>query len=248
MYLEYNVKAEEAFQLLSEGSAESYFDELQKKCDLPLPIGAYVIKPVQRIMKYPMLLKDLLSCVPTIDRDRIQEGLEVCQAIPTRANNIMHLSLLQGWDESEQTVGPVVLQDSFSVVDSKKIIRKSKQQRIFMFKDQLIFAKEEPATPTIKPKYSFKAKLMMSELGLTEHVKGDELRFAVWTGQASHPVRKFILTPTTMEVKRKWVQKLRALTLLTQPPPTTTIDLEDMVRVIINRLIYLTQFNSYNFF
>lgn len=42
--------------------AHSLFQELQKKHQLNEPIASYLIKPVQRITKYQLLLKDLLSC------------------------------------------------------------------------------------------------------------------------------------------------------------------------------------------
>lgn len=35
---------------------------MQHKHNVPHPIAAYLIKPVQRITKYQLLLKDLLSC------------------------------------------------------------------------------------------------------------------------------------------------------------------------------------------
>ena len=40
----------------------SYFEALQRRNALEHPIAAYLIKPVQRITKYQLLLKDLLSC------------------------------------------------------------------------------------------------------------------------------------------------------------------------------------------
>ncbi len=36
--------------------------QLQKKHNLTGPISSYLIKPVQRITKYQLLLKDLLAC------------------------------------------------------------------------------------------------------------------------------------------------------------------------------------------
>ncbi len=36
--------------------------QLQKKHNVTGPISSYLIKPVQRITKYQLLLKDLLAC------------------------------------------------------------------------------------------------------------------------------------------------------------------------------------------
>ena len=38
------------------------FQEVQRKNKLSEPIASYLIKPVQRVTKYNLLLKDLLSC------------------------------------------------------------------------------------------------------------------------------------------------------------------------------------------
>ena len=46
--------------LVAHGGA--YFEALQRRNSLEHPIAAYLIKPVQRITKYQLLLKDLLSC------------------------------------------------------------------------------------------------------------------------------------------------------------------------------------------
>ena len=95
------------------------------------PIAAYLIKPVQRITKYQLLLKDLLSCryilirkkyLLTItekfivsscqiffnktifhfrsdaDQGEIKEGLEVCLSVPKKANDALHLSMLESCD------------------------------------------------------------------------------------------------------------------------------------------------------
>lgn len=39
-----------------------YLQNIQKKHNLNGPLASYLIKPVQRITKYQLLLKDLQSC------------------------------------------------------------------------------------------------------------------------------------------------------------------------------------------
>ena len=43
-------------------NAGGFFDGIQKVHNIEHPIPAYLIKPVQRITKYQLLLKDLQSC------------------------------------------------------------------------------------------------------------------------------------------------------------------------------------------
>ncbi len=64
------------------------------------PIAAYLIKPVQRVTKYQLLLKDLLSCCCEGGQGEIKEGLDVCLSVPKKANDALHLSMLEGCDLS----------------------------------------------------------------------------------------------------------------------------------------------------
>lgn len=51
---------------------------------------------------------------------------------------------------------------------------------------------------------------MTSELGVTEHIEGDECKFAVWTGRA--PMMsdfRIVLKANSLETKQTWVKRLR---------------------------------------
>lgn len=61
MYVKYCKNKPESNSLLVQHGG-SFFEELQKKHKVEHPIAAYLIKPVQRITKYQLLLKDLQSC------------------------------------------------------------------------------------------------------------------------------------------------------------------------------------------
>lgn len=139
----------------------TYFEALQRKHRLEHPIAAYLIKPVQRITKYQLLLKDLLSCCSTDHPGEIKDGLEVCLNVPKKANDALHLSLLDGCDVTNETLGEVVLQESFQVVDSKQILRKVKDRHIFLFELYLVLCKDVKDSAG-KTRYQYKSKLMVS--------------------------------------------------------------------------------------
>lgn len=61
MYVHYCKNKPESNCLLVQHGG-GYFEDLQKKHKVEHPIAAYLIKPVQRITKYQLLLKDLQSC------------------------------------------------------------------------------------------------------------------------------------------------------------------------------------------
>ncbi|XP_073973142.1 trio Rho guanine nucleotide exchange factor isoform X3 [Rhodnius prolixus] len=206
MYVEYcKNKPESNSVLVSHGG--TYFEELQKKHRVEHPIAAYLIKPVQRITKYQLLLKDLQSCCGE-GQGEIKDGLEVMLNVPKKANDALHLSLLEGCDVSLDELGEVVLQDSLHVWDPKQIIRKSKERHCFLFELYLVFSKEVKDSAG-KAKYIYKNKLMTSELGVTEHIEGDECKFAVWTGRAPISDYRIVLKASSLESKQAWVKKLR---------------------------------------
>ena len=72
----------------------------------------------------------------------IKDGLEVMLNVPKKANDALHLSLLEGCDVRLDTLGDAVLQDAFTVWDPKQLIRKGRDRHIFLFELYLLFSKE----------------------------------------------------------------------------------------------------------
>ena len=81
--------------------------------------------------------------------------------VPKKANDAMHLSLLDGCDVTLDKLGEVILQENFQVWDPKQIIRKGRDRRIFLFELYLLFSKEVKDSSG-KAKYLYKNKLMVS--------------------------------------------------------------------------------------
>jgi triple functional domain protein len=93
--------------------------------------------------------------------------------------------------------------------DNKQIIRKGRERHVFLFDSYLLFSKEVKDTNGAV-KYVYKNKVMTSELGVTEHIEGDECKFAVWTGRA--PMMsdfRIVLKANSLETKQSWVKRLR---------------------------------------
>ena len=90
--------------------------------------------------------------------------------------------MLDGCDVSIDLLGDVILQDTFHVWDPKKLIRQSRERRMFLFELYLVFSKEVKDSNG-KAKYQYKMKMMTSDMAITEHVEGDECKFAVLNGR-----------------------------------------------------------------
>ncbi|XP_041434121.1 kalirin isoform X4 [Xenopus laevis] len=206
MYVTYCKNKPDSSQLILE-QAGTFFDEIQQRHGLANSISSYLIKPVQRITKYQLLLKELLTCCEE-GKGEIKDGLEVMLSVPKRANDAMHVSMLEGFDENLDVQGELILQDSFQVWDPKSLIRKGRDRHLFLFEMSLVFSKEIKDS-TSHTKYVFKNKLLTSELGVTEHVEGDPCKFALWSGRTPSSDNKTVLKASSIEVKQEWIKNIR---------------------------------------
>ncbi|XP_048363555.1 triple functional domain protein isoform X3 [Sphaerodactylus townsendi] len=206
MYVTYCKNKPDSTQLILE-HAGAYFDEIQQRHGLANSISSYLIKPVQRITKYQLLLKELLTCCEE-GKGEIKDGLEVMLSVPKRANDAMHLSMLEGFDENIESQGELILQESFQVWDPKTLIRKGRERHLFLFEMSLVFSKEVKDSCG-RSKYIYKSKLFTSELGVTEHVEGDPCKFALWVGRTPTSDNKIVLKASSIENKQDWIKHIR---------------------------------------
>ncbi|XP_059801136.1 triple functional domain protein-like isoform X4 [Hypanus sabinus] len=206
MYVTYCRNKPDSTQLILE-HAGAYFDEIQHRHGLANSISSYLIKPVQRITKYQLLLKELLTCCEE-GKGEIKDGLEVMLSVPKRANDAMHLSMLEGFDENLESQGELILQESFQVWDPKSLIRKGRERHLFLFEMSLVFSKEIKDSNG-RSKYIYKHKLLTSELGVTEHVEGDQCKFALWIGRTPTSDNKIVLKASSIENKQDWIKHIR---------------------------------------
>ena len=68
---------------------------MQRNGQLKCSLDSYLIKPIQRITKYQLLLKDLVSCCED-NRSETKDALDVMINVPKKANDAIHLSHLEG--------------------------------------------------------------------------------------------------------------------------------------------------------
>lgn len=81
---------------------ENYFDELRSKLGQKLQICDLLIKPVQRMMKYQLLLKDILKYTEraglAAEAEALRQAYEIMIVVPKSANDMMDVGRLQGFD------------------------------------------------------------------------------------------------------------------------------------------------------
>ncbi|KAF1382744.1 hypothetical protein PFLUV_G00146940 [Perca fluviatilis] len=197
----------------------AFFQECQKKLEHKLGLDSYLLKPVQRITKYQLLLKEMLkyskSCEGAND---LQEALTAILGILKAVNDSMHLIAITGYEGNMSELGKLLMQGSFSVwTEHKKGHAKVKdlarfkpmQRHLFLHEKALLFCKrrEENGEGYEKaPSYSFKQSLNMSAVGITENAKGDNKKFEIWCNSRDEV---YIVQAQTAEVKTTWVNEIR---------------------------------------
>nr|XP_039274741.1 kalirin-like isoform X3 [Styela clava] len=206
MYVTFCKNKPDSTQLLIE-HAGKFFEQIQAAKNLSNSIASYLIKPVQRITKYQLLLKELLACCKD-EPGEIKDGLEVMMTIPRKANDALHVSLIEGYDEDIAFMGDVILQDVFQVSDTKQLIRKGRDRNLFLFEQGVLVCKEGKDNAG-KSKYQFKYKLQANELGVSDTIEGDQCKLMIWGGKASDG--KLTLKASSNDVKQEWVKKLREI-------------------------------------
>ncbi|KAJ8986252.1 hypothetical protein NQ317_009960 [Molorchus minor] len=172
---------------LRESSVElhQFFQACQKKLGHKLPLAAYLLKPVQRITKYQLLLRDLLRYSDEGKYCKeLQQALECMLIVLKCVNDSMHQISITGFPEDLSQQGELLLQGSFSVwMENKKDLRlrlKPMRRHLFLYQKALLFCKPVSKATHNKATYQYKHYLKMSQIGLTESVKGDGRKFEVW--------------------------------------------------------------------
>uniref|UniRef100_A0A8C5DVE1 Guanine nucleotide exchange factor DBS-like n=1 Tax=Gouania willdenowi TaxID=441366 RepID=A0A8C5DVE1_GOUWI len=195
-----------------------FFQECQKKLDHKLSLDAYLLKPVQRITKYQLMLKEMLKCSKDQGTAELEEALATMLDIIKSVNDSMHQIAITGFEGNLSELGKLLMQGSFSVwTEHKKGHSKVKdlarfkpmQRHLFLYDKMLLFCKKREETTDgheKTPSYSFKHSLKMGAVGITENVKGDCKKFEVWYNGREEV---YIIQAPSMDVKNTWVSEIR---------------------------------------
>ncbi|MCJ8732249.1 hypothetical protein PDJAM_G00209090 [Pangasius djambal] len=199
----------------------AFFQECQKKLEHKLGLDSYLLKPVQRITKYQLLLKELIKyskgCEGVVE---LQAALSSLLGILKAVNDSMHLIAINGYEGNLGDLGRLLMQGSFSVwaehkrghVKMMELARfKPMQRHLFLHEKALLFCKrrEENGEGYEKaPSYSFKQELSMSAIGITEHAKGDNKKFEIWLSSRDEV---YTVQAASEEIKTIWVREIRKL-------------------------------------
>ncbi|KAM5340109.1 pleckstrin homology domain-containing family G member 3 isoform 5-T5 [Glossophaga mutica] len=189
-----------------------FFQDRQELLQHSLPLGSYLLKPVQRILKYHLLLQEIAKHF-----DEEEEGFEVVEdAIDTmtcvawyindmkrRHEHAVRLqeiqSLLINWKGPDLTIyGELVLEGTF------RLHRVRNEKTFFLFDKALLITKKRG------DHFVYKGHIPCSSLMLIESTR-DSLCFTVT--HYKHSKQQYSIQAKTVEEKRNWTHHIKRLIL-----------------------------------
>uniref|UniRef100_A0A1A7YL85 Pleckstrin homology domain containing, family G (With RhoGef domain) member 3 n=1 Tax=Iconisemion striatum TaxID=60296 RepID=A0A1A7YL85_9TELE len=189
-----------------------FFRERQESLRHSLPLGSYLLKPVQRILKYHLLLHEIANHMEkdTETYEVVQEAIDTMQRVAWHINDMKRKhehavrlqevqSLLLNWKGPDLTTyGELVLEGTF------KVHRAKNERTLFLFDRMLLITKRRGEH------YVYKTHISCSTLMLLESSK-DALVFSVT--HYKHPKQLQTFQAKMVEEKKLWAHHIKRLIL-----------------------------------
>ncbi|XP_018615970.1 rho guanine nucleotide exchange factor 25 isoform X1 [Scleropages formosus] len=211
MYVVYCQNKPKSEHIVSE-YIETYFEELRQQLGERLQLNDLLIKPVQRIMKYQLLLKDFLkySAKAGVDTAELERAVEVMCFVPKRCNDMMNVGRLQGFEGKITAQGKLLQQDTFTVMEQdSSLLSRARERRVFLFEQIVIFSEPIDKKKGFSlPGYIFKNSIKVSCLGVEDCPDGDSNRFILTSRGADGNATRFVMQAATPEIRRAWLNDI----------------------------------------
>uniref|UniRef100_A0A131YF12 Triple functional domain protein n=1 Tax=Rhipicephalus appendiculatus TaxID=34631 RepID=A0A131YF12_RHIAP len=215
MYVVYCQNKPKSEYIVSE-YIDTYFEEIRQKLGHKLQLPDLLIKPVQRIMKYQLLLKDILKYTERAqlhkEAEDLRKAVHIMHVVPKAANDMMNVGRLQGFDGKITAQGKLLLQ-GLLLVSEPSTGAKFRERQVFLFEQIIILSEAVGAkTPFSNQAYIYKNHLQVNKMSLIEHTEdGDPLKFTLCSKDPHQEGVSFIIQTPSMEARNKWVSNIRAI-------------------------------------
>ncbi|XP_074518356.1 rho guanine nucleotide exchange factor 25 isoform X2 [Halichoeres trimaculatus] len=208
MYVVYCQNKPKSEHIVSE-YIDTYFEELRQQLGHRLQLNDLLIKPVQRIMKYQLLLKDFLKYYSKAGRDveELQMAVEVMCFVPKRCNDMMNVGRLQGFEGKITAQGKLLQQDTFLVSEQEGgLLSRPRERRVFLFEQLVIFSEPIDKKKGFSlPGYTFKNSIKVSCLGMEDHSEEDPCCIALTSRGTNGSLTRFIMQASSPVIQEAWL-------------------------------------------
>ncbi|NXE19003.1 PKHG1 protein, partial [Ardeotis kori] len=194
-----------------------FFRERQEALQHSLPLGSYLLKPVQRILKYHLLLHEIENHLDkdTEGYDVVLDAIDTMQRVAWHINDMKRKhehairlqeiqSLLTNWKGPDLTsYGELVLEGTF------RIQRAKNERTLFLFDKLLLITKKRDEM------FAYKAHILCGNLMLVEVIPKEPLSFSVF--HYKNPKMQHTVQAKSQQEKRLWILHLKRLILENHP-------------------------------
>uniref|UniRef100_I3KTH1 Quattro n=1 Tax=Oreochromis niloticus TaxID=8128 RepID=I3KTH1_ORENI len=192
--------------LINHGQA--FFKQKQLKLGDKMDLWSYLLKPVQRISKYSLLLQDMVrECDPGQIREiaELKAALEVIHFQLRHGNNLLAMDAIHHCDVNLKEQGQLIRQDEFLVTFRKKKCFR----HIFLFQELILFSKTRK-TDIGNDTYIYKQSFKTSDIGMTQNTGDTGLCFEIWFRKRKSQ-DTYTLQAASREVKEAWARDLERI-------------------------------------
>ncbi|KAM5287687.1 rho guanine nucleotide exchange factor 25 isoform 4-T4 [Ctenodactylus gundi] len=189
--------------------------ELRQQLGHRLQLSDLLIKPVQRIMKYQLLLKDFLKYYSRagMDTEELEQAVEVMCFVPKRCNDMMTLGRLRGFEGKLTAQGKLLGQDTFWVTEPETgglLSSRGRERRVFLFEQIIIFSEAlgGGVRGCSQPGFVYKSSIKVSCLGLEGNLQGDPCRFALTSRGPEGGIQRYVLQASDPAVSQAWIKQV----------------------------------------
>ncbi|CAL8404082.1 unnamed protein product [Boreogadus saida] len=203
----------------------SFFRVKQLSLGDRLDLASYLLKPIQRMSKYALLLKDLLKQLSPAE----EEGFNALQAANhmisfqlRHGNDLLAMDAIRLCDVNLKEQGALLRQDRFTVLSG----RKKSLRHVFLFEELLLFSKPRAVEGGVDLlyKHSFKT----ADLGLTASAGDGGLQFEVWFRKRWSRSHALTLQASSHKTKQAWTDDITHL-LWSQANRNKEVRMKEMV-------------------
>uniref|UniRef100_A0A182IZX2 DH domain-containing protein n=1 Tax=Anopheles atroparvus TaxID=41427 RepID=A0A182IZX2_ANOAO len=219
LYALYNKNKPKSDSLMSENGTQ-FFKAKQIELNDKMDLASYLLKPVQRMGKYALLLQQLMKACADVqhtnsnpemleDLELLQKAEEMVRFQLRHGNDLLAMDSLRDCDVNVKEQGRLLRQNEFLVWEGKA--GKKSLRQVFLFEELVLFSKARrfPDRKNLDI-YIYKNSIKTSDIGLTAHVGDSPYRFEIWFRKRK-PGDTWTLQTMSEDVKNAWTEEVSKL-------------------------------------
>ncbi|XP_021396800.2 puratrophin-1 isoform X1 [Lonchura striata] len=204
MYALYSKNKPKSDSLLA-SHGNTFFKFKQVQLGDKMDLASYLLKPIQRMSKYALLLKDLIKeCSEAQEQELgyLRAAEEMVKFQLRHGNDLLAMDAIRDCDVNLKEQGQLVRQDEFTIW----LGRRKCQRHVFLFEDLILFSKPKRIEGGFDV-YIYKRSFKTADIGLTENSGDSGLRFEIWFRRRKSS-DTYILQASSAETKQAWTSDI----------------------------------------